>query len=190
MAAEKCRDNEIFKHYLANGFLYFVRGIAAAMLLPVDMADYLRRGQHIAKDIGLSWLCLATIFASGWGIWFFSSQIVMDGQNHSGGILSLWLVIFTAAIINGRLQTKGNVHNGGYQKMNHGWHNHMHSKKRGHFGRNHSDWFAVRGIQTDSTGWIAQPNSDKSSGVCCGDCRTCRQSFCIKTGRPKQGDNI
>ena len=186
----ECPDDIFLRHLMGRGLLYLLRGVAAALLMPIACLECLRGNRRVPRQVWLSWLCSAAIYLSGWGIWLLSSRTAVEGQNRAGEIFNLGLAILIAAIVSGRLRATGHfssavISDAGVWGRGFAHHHHRPHARRRHGrrgdpiqdGKSRTFWAESSG-RTQPT---AAPDA-----ACDGDCRSCSWELCLKTGKPRR----
>lgn len=192
-----CPEEILRRHLLGRAWTYLLRGLAAALLMPIEVLDHLRRGSRNRRRIWVSWILSTAICASGFAIWTLSRATFFDGHDRASQILGYCLVLLAAGIVSGRLQTRespdtpehwsrrsSGVHNG--WRRGHGQLHRDHHDYRGHRHSAHPFFHLPSGFGTEGGEEPEPAQQLAASGVCRGDCRECREDVCVKTGRPKR----
>jgi hypothetical protein len=185
-----CMDDEFRLHLFGKAVRYFMQGIAAALLMPIEMLECLRRGHRSNRHTWFSWLFSVAICISGCEIWTLAHEAVLDGHDRTGIIFCYCLGLFLAGVISGRLQANGGSRALAYREeayVNTLRYSHHGRDHRGHHhGHTHSE-IAPR-LGTENKGYSSAPLQKVAvSGICYGDCRQCQESICVKTGLAKRG---
>jgi len=94
-----CMDEEYCIYLFKRVLLYLLRGIAAALLMPIEMLDDLRRGHRVHRRRWLSWALSAAMYVCVVEIWRLS---LIDGQDRTGTVVCCCLGILLAGIFSGR----------------------------------------------------------------------------------------
>ena len=222
----QCVNEEFRFHLFRRGVLNFLRGIAAALLMPLEMLECLRCGNCAGRGIVLSWALSAVMYTGFFEIWNLSNKAISDGHDRTGSILGYCLVVLVAGIWSGSRQTdrssktidassnsygkENSLHK--HKGMHHGFHTGHHHEGHGHGGHHrgpfHHPQFQYPTIQdvgsrsriesgsnTESISNAtlqnaASPQMTSVQGICCGNCRMCREPICIKTGMAKRGRSL
>ena len=136
-----CVDEEFRFHLLRRGVRNFLRGIAAALLMPLEMLECLRSGNCAGRGIELSWALSAVMYAGVFEIWNLSNKAIVDSHDRTGPILSCCLVVLVACIWSGSRQTSrsGRVidASGNSNRKENGLHKHKGMHHRFHPGHHH-----------------------------------------------------
>lgn len=208
-----CIDDKYLESFFERGMLYLMRGFAVAMMMPVEILAYLRRGHRIKRNMWQSWLCSAAMYVGFVGIWILLSQAALNGRSRTEEVFYLCLTIVALAIINGRLQghslkdvvpmqnkeSRMNMghhhshgpHGHGYGPKHgkgHGHHHHGHGFGHGH-GPKHDQYRSQASEpaqQSSEAERSTQPKATEQTSVCMRDCRSCPESTCLKTGQPRR----
>ena len=228
----QCVNEEFRFHLFRRGVLNFLRGIAAALLMPLEMLECLRCGNCADRSIALSWALSAVMYTGVFEIWNLSNKAIFDGHDRTGSVLVYCLVVLVAGIWSGSIQTDrsskmmdassnsyrkhhGSHKHGGGHHGSHPGHDHGRHHHGGHdHGPLHDPQFQYPTIQdvesrssiesrsrtesgskteSRSTATLqsaASPQMTSAKGVCCHNCRMCRESICIKTGMAKRGRSL
>lgn len=174
-----CKEDEFLKHLMGRGLLYLLRGAAATLLMPIEILEHLRRGRSVGWRTRLSWALSATVYTS-----FY----LLSKGSLPGGRVTLLLCIlgtFLAVVFNGKLQASQEPRRHGFEAWGHGWYHHHHS--HWHHWRYHHDASrrSAVGGRGERASALVQPTTSKE-GVCCGNCRECKEEICLKTGLAKR----
>lgn len=175
-----CMDAEFRGRLFDRGVLYFLRGLAAALLMPIEMLDCLRRGHRVSRHTWLSWLFSVALYASSFEIWVLARRALMDGHDRTGTILGYSLGVLVVAIVGGRLQTRDNL-----RRTDLHAHAYFGAHHRHHDGRCHRRFAPDRVIESRGEA-LASQKQITIPVTCCGDCRQCESDICVKTGLPRQ----
>jgi hypothetical protein len=150
----ECMDDKFQRHLLGRSLVYFMRGIAGALLMPLVVLHCLRWGHRVARQAWFSWFCSAAIYLSGFGIWLLSSRTAVDSRSRANEIICLCLALLITAIVSGRLQaTKDSRHAMDFEERiwRHGLlHHHHHHRSNGR---------QRRGRHHDHHRWLPDPTT-------------------------------
>jgi len=121
-ASNHCVNEEFRFHLLRRGALNFLRGIAAAILTPLEMLECLRSGNCAGRGIVLSWALSAVMYTGVFEIWNLSNKAMFDGHDRTGSIFGYCLVVLVAGIWSGSLQIALQKHRGQRHEFHSGHH--------------------------------------------------------------------
>lgn len=99
-----CVEQDLLPQFLAKGLLYAVRGVAAALLAPLEVLKNLQSWKPVERKIALSWIYSAAMYLCGVEIWILSSRPAVDGHSRAGEVFVLSIAILAIAVLNGRVQ--------------------------------------------------------------------------------------
>jgi len=101
----QCVNEEFRCHLLRRSVLNFLRGIAAAILMPLEMLECLRSGNGASRSILLSWALSALMYTGFFEVWNLTNKAMLDGHDRTGSIFGYCLVVLAAGIWSGSMQT-------------------------------------------------------------------------------------
>jgi hypothetical protein len=188
MREDFCREDDFQTRLLGKALLRLFQGLSAALLMPLDVLQSIRRGSRVAWQIWCSWLLSALICIAGSEMWMLANQPGGSGRGPAGEMLLCLLGLAGAAMLSGGLQAHGSpaadpefgARGGRYGRP---CHRHFSLHRYSHQGDSSlGSWSA----QPEPSGVSRPPQSVQPAGVCCGDCRRCAEAVCVKTGRPKR----
>lgn len=102
----RTHSSSIYNHgyFAERGALYFLQGIAAMLLLPLEILQYLRWGKQVDRTTRFSWILSLVVLLAVGGTLLFSLNSQAQGVDHGGILSACCAVAVVAAIGNGRLQ--------------------------------------------------------------------------------------
>lgn len=198
-------------YFAERGALYFLRGIAAALLLPLEMLQYVRWGNQVDRKTKFSWmLSLLMLLALG-GMWLFSTSSPAQGVDCGSILLACCAVVVAVAIGNGRLQMfiknygsevrgergpeqiYGGYGRHGGHRGSHGWTRHPRGRL-GTGGPSFVEYGSVAlGQRMKVFPWREVASSQPSaqmSGVCISNCKACNEPVCVRSGTARNRRSI
>lgn len=203
-----CPDNYYRRHLSKKAMLYLLRGVAAALLMPIDALEHLRRGRRTDRRTWISWLLSAAIWASGLTTWILARATYFDGRDRTSLILVYGLAWLGTAVISGGFESRASsamparreLHGEVLYDLRHGDHGH-HGHDHGHDGHHghhehhehpHGKPFPFRSAVSPGavdSETISPTQQPAGSASCSGDCRNCTADICVKSGRPKRRES-
>lgn len=182
-------DDEFQRHLVGRAIVRLLQGLSAAVLMPLDVLQFLRRGCWVPWRIWCSWLLPASMYFAGFEMWPPANRTGGSEPCAAGEILLCMLGLIGAAILTGELQARGLCESDREAETRAGHdgdrpHRHFHNRR--HF---HHDWVFPPGFQSaelETGGAVRPAPQTQASGTCCGDCRQCLETICAKTGLPKR----
>ena len=140
-ASIDCANEELRFRLFRRCILNFLRGIAAALLMPLEMLECLRCGGGVGPGAMLSWAFSAAMYTGFLEIWNLSNKAIYDGHDRTGSIFGCCFVVLVAGIWSGGMQARriSNVANafGNSYKKESGLHKHKGMYHESHSGRHH-----------------------------------------------------
>lgn len=88
--------------YIACGLRYSIRGLATAVLAPLDLLKHLQEGLGAEPKAAATWIASAVMYLFGAGVWRLVATENFSGR--SADIFVLVLGMFGVAIVLGWLQ--------------------------------------------------------------------------------------
>jgi|GEM_PF-1034880 len=170
-----CIEDQFHGHVLREVCVRAVRGVSAALLLPLDILECLRQGRVPDRHDWLSWLLSAVTLAGG--------VAMLEESRHAGSaiqrqnILLALLAVVVAAILNGGLQQRDPAAN--VQRWS------RPGRPQSHI-RHWSQKPAPAGAESTRPNPGTPRTAASAPGVCCGDCRLCQNLICARTGAPRK----
>lgn len=89
--------------YFSRGLSYFARGVAGAVLAPLEVLKHVQQGLRVGGRLAGTWAASATTYLCLGGIWFVTKLAAHDGR--LGEILVLGVGTIASTIWNGWLQS-------------------------------------------------------------------------------------
>lgn len=188
-SSEYCKDDEFRIHLFGKTLRYFTQGVAAALLMPLEMLESLRSGDHPSRRLWFSWALSAVMYVSGFEIWTLSQRSFVDGHDRTGAIASCCLAMLLAGLFSGRLQAGNSLSEiRNIARRRRGWHHrHYHDHQLYH----HLHGFQHHaGIEWNGDGDLDPQEQAATPGICCGNCQKCKESICAKTGAVKRRKSL
>ncbi len=209
----RMHSSSIYSHgYFAERVAqYFLRGIATALLLPLEILQYLRWGKQADRTTKFSWmLSLAVLLALG-GMLFYSPSSPAQDVDRGGILLACSAVALVVAIGNGRLQMSikhygfevrserrpelgvGSHSRHGSHRGVYDWMGHPRGRGAGRPAFAEYEAVAARERRMKISPWQETASSQPFapiSGVCIRNCKVCNEPVCVRTGATRNRRSI
>ena len=114
-------SSSIYRHgyFAERGALYFLRGVAAAMLLPLEILQHLSKGNKVDRKTRFSWILLLAVLLALGAVLFLSLSSSAQGVDHRGILSAFCVVALVAGIGSGKMR-KSIKHHGSEVRSKHG----------------------------------------------------------------------
>ena len=98
-----CVEADFLPRYIGQGFFCAMRGLAGALLAPIEVLKHVQRARRVERKTRLSWLLAAAMYVCASQIWSLSKGTVLTDLRWMEGILIVVIAV-ALAVVNGVVQ--------------------------------------------------------------------------------------